>query len=77
MVENGVIWPIDEVVEAYYYTGNPGGDRTILVHMDEAVYIEDLDEHWHEDYVTVSDCNQCIPSHLVKDYPELFPDEEE
>jgi len=77
LTENDVILPIDEVVEAYYFTGNLGGDRTMLVHMDDAVYIEDLEEDWHVDYVTVSDCGVYVPSHLVKDYPELFPDEEE
>lgn len=77
LTDNGMIFPIEDVVEAYYYTGNPGGDHTTLVHMDEAVYIEDLEEHWHEDYVTVSDCGVYVPSHLVKDYPELFPEDEE
>ena len=53
-----------------------GNCYEICVHMDDAVFCEDLDQYWVAEDVTWSECGDfAIPTHLMKDYPEYFPSE--
>ena len=70
---------IDDAVVVHYITRHR--DRTLQgeewTHMDNAVYCECVEEHWHPDDVTMTTDGDYVPTHLVGDYPELFMDEEE
>jgi hypothetical protein len=47
----------------------------MYVYEDEAVYCEGLEEYWLQDDVTYSDeVEVYVPTHLICDYPDLFPD---
>jgi hypothetical protein len=48
----------------------------MYVYEDEAVYCEGLEEYWLQDDVTYSDeVEVYVPTHLICDYPDLFPEE--
>lgn len=78
-LEDGDVCPIGDAVEVY--TCNSWSKRTlcIWVHVDEAAWCDPIQEFWLADEVEMSECGECIPAHRVRDFPELFPvdDEEE
>lgn len=41
------------------------------------IYCELLEQWWDIDDVTFSECDEPVPTHLIHEYPELFPVEEE
>ena len=74
--ENGEVIPADQAVYALNRSSWNGNCYEICVHIDEAVFCEDLDQYWVEEDVTWSECGDyAIPTHLMKDYPEYFPSE--
>lgn len=74
--EGGDVIPADEAVYAMSYHSWNRRAYEICVHIDEAVFCEDLDQLWLEEDVTWSECGDyVIPTHLMKDYPEYFPSE--
>lgn len=80
-LDDGDICPIEDAVAAYTCNSWLGRVRAtcIWVRLDEAAWCELLQEFWLADEVEMSECGECIPVHLVGDFPELFPvdDEEE
>jgi hypothetical protein len=71
---NGYIASHDEVVEAYSYNKNTGRTSSDWLHIDEAIFCEELYEYWTFDSVSkTDDTGEYIPTHLIPDYPELFP----
>ena len=74
-LESGYICPLEDAIEANCM-GWSNRVTTIWVHIDEAVFCEDLDQYWLEEDITWSECGDyAIPTHLMKDYPEYFPSE--
>lgn len=58
----------------YVHTKTRWGSSEEWVREDEASYCEALDQYWHIDDVTYTeDGDDCIPTHLIGDFPELFP----
>jgi len=75
-LESGEICPLEEAVEANCMGWN-NRVTTTWVHIDDSVFCELVEEYWVIDEVTVSACGECIPTHRVGDFPELFPNDEE
>ena len=67
----------EEAVEAYIFLDNEAGGCTLpqVIHIDDAVYCEEYDEYWHQDYVTIDDEGVERPTHLIPDQLELDLDE--
>ena len=73
-LDDGEIYSQDEVTEAESYDKHTGKTYYEWVHQDDAVYCEELSEDWHIDFVTqTDDTGEWIPTHMICDYPELFP----
>ena len=73
-LSNGDVVSFDDAVEAGSYNTSTGRTRWDWIHIDEAVFCENLDEYWHEDCVTESEATyQWIPTHMIDEYPEHFP----
>ena len=72
MTEDGVVLHNEEAIHVRSKTR--WGSDSEWVHQDNAAYCEPLDEFWHEDDVTYTeDGDECVPTHLIGDFPELFP----
>ena len=70
--------PGDVVVTINYR--HRGYTHGMVVHQDSdlIVYCDCVQEDWHADYVTFSEhMDEYVPSHLVDDFPEYFPEEQE
>jgi len=74
--DNGPI-PIDEAVMVTYKSRFNPNTREEWAHMDDAVYCECVDQYWYPSDVTDTEDGEFVPTHLVGDYPELFPSDEE
>ena len=63
----------EEAVEAYVRLSNTAGDHTVtqVIYIDDAIYCEEYDEYWHQDYVTIDDEGVARPTHLIPDQLEL------
>jgi len=72
-LECGTVVDREEAVEAYIFLDNAAGGRTLsqVIHIDDAVYCEEYDEYWHQDYVTIDDEGVERPTHLIPDQLEL------
>lgn len=72
-LECGTVVDREEAVEAYIFLDNAAGGRTLtqVIHVDDAIYCEEYDEYWHEDYVTIDDEGVARPTHLIPDQLEL------
>ena len=74
--ESGDVIPAENAVYAMTYHSWSRRAYEICVHIDDAVFCEDLDQYWVEEDITWSECGDyAIPTHLMKDYPEYFPSE--
>ena len=75
-LENGQAVPIEDA--SFVYTKNRWGIDQVWVEMDDAAWCESLEEMWHFDDVTFTeDGDEAVPTHLVKDFPNLFPVEDD
>ena len=72
----GETCPIDEAVEVNTRNTWSGRISTIWVYMDDAAWCDPICEYWHVDDVEMSECGECIPTHRIGDFPELFPTDE-
>jgi hypothetical protein len=62
----------------YVYTKNRWGIDQVWVYADDAVWCAVLEEAWHTDDVSFTeDGDNAVPTHLICDFPELFPVEED
>lgn len=78
ITEDGDTIPVEDSVSAYTYSSFTGRSHPITVHVDEAVYSEELDEYWLLEECEYSDeTGDYIPCHLIEDYPDHFPSESE
>ena len=74
--DNGPI-PINEAVQVTYTSRFGSNTREEWAHVDDAVYCECVDQYWYPSDVTDTEDGEYVPTHLVGDYPELFPSDEE
>lgn len=75
-LESGEIASIEDVT--YVYAKNRWGIEQVWVYEDDAVWCEALQEMWHTDDVSFTeDGDEAVPTHLICDFPELFPAEED
>ena len=75
-LECGGACPVDEAVEVKTRNTWSGRINTIWVYMDDAAWCEPIEEFWHVNDVEMSECGECIPTHRIGDFPELFPTDE-
>tara|TARA_R110000782_G_scaffold3228_7_gene11956 strand:- start:1079 stop:2542 length:1464 start_codon:yes stop_codon:yes gene_type:complete len=74
----GEVCAIEDAVEARYHSDYNSSYNTQWVYLDDACYCEQLDEHWIADDVTFTeDGDECVPTHLIGDFPELFPNDDD
>ncbi len=72
-LDNGEVYPQDEVIEAMWYSKQNNRSIYKWVHIDEAVYCEEVDEWWMEEEVTeTDDGEEYMPTHMIPDYPDRF-----
>ena len=71
-LDDGTIYPQDEVVEAAYFTYSRGVMYNFY-HIDEVVFCDEQQEHWDMNDVTATDDDEeYMPTHMIHDYPERF-----
>ena len=57
---------------------NRWGQSEEWVQQDYAVFCEPIDQYWHIDDVTFTeDGDEAVPTHLIGDFPELFPSDDD
>ena len=76
-LECGDTCHVDEAVEVKTRNTWNGRISTIWVYMDDASWCEPVCEYWHVDDVEMSECGECIPTHRIGDFPELFPTDDD
>lgn len=69
VLENGDTVLREDAVEAFHVNWR-GTVSTSLIHQDESVYCEALDQYWHVDDVTVDEDGFSTPTHLLPDEDE-------
>ena len=72
MTEDGSVLHNEDAI--HVRTKTRWGSDSEWVHQNDAAYCEAVDEYWHVDDVTYTeDGDDCVPTHLIGDFPELFP----
>ena len=75
-LESGMTVPIEDA--SFVYTKNRWGIASVWVELDDAAWCESLEEMWHVDDVTFTeDGDEAVPTHLIGDFPDLFPVEDD
>ncbi len=60
--DDGDLIPVDEAVTVYYYNALSNRSWEVTVHIEDSVYIEELDEHW---------CARCVE--YVEEKGDYYP----
>jgi len=66
VLESGDVIDRDDAAEVRTLGWN-GACTSIMVHIDEAVYCETIDQYWYIDDVTIDDDGNAMPTHLIPD----------
>lgn len=65
-LDNGDVVDREDACEVRTLSWN-GSCTTMVVHIDEAVYCESIDQYWHVDNVSFDDDCNAMPTHLIPD----------
>jgi len=77
ILSDGEVCSVDDVIEVYHMGTYRTQSSMVHIEDESTVWCELVEEHWFMDDVTFSKDGDAVPTHLVKDYPDLFPVEEE
>lgn len=65
--DGGDVISLDDAVHVHVHNSYTGGSYELLAHIDDCVYVESLDQHWHcEDVSFCEDREEHYPTHLLE-----------
>ena len=72
-LDNGEVYPQNEVVEAAWFCTNNRRVKYNWVHIDDAYFCEEQSEYWDiNDLTETDDGEEYMPTHMIPDYPDRF-----